>query len=138
MDSIEVKLNEALAKIKILETENTQLKEAVTTSKVATAKAERASQLKESKLPEPCVKRIDEAFGKSTDNAGLKEAINVENEYIKSLKVVTKHNGAGDNGTVEESEAKTLEFKERQFKAYRASGISIEEASSLSGHTPKK
>lgn len=138
MDSIEVKLNEALAKNKILETENTQLKEAVTAGKVATAKVERASQLKEAKLPEPCIKRIDEAFSKSTDNAGLKEAINVENEYLKSLRTVTKHNGTGDNGTIEESVAKVAEFKERQFNAYRASGMSIEEASALSGFTPKK
>lgn len=99
MKSAEELLHEANEKIKTLTLENTQLKEAVSTGKIATAKAERDGQLKESKLPAPCVARLSEAFKASTDNAGLKEAINVESEYVKSLGVIVKHNGAGANGT---------------------------------------
>lgn len=139
MKSVEVQLNEALAKITTLETENTQLKEAVTAGKIGIAKAERTAQLTEAKLPEPCTKRLQEAFAKSTDNAGLKEAINVEAEYVKSLRTVTKHNGVEDNGgTIEESEKQISEYQERQYNTYRASGMSEVEASSMSGFKPKK
>lgn len=139
MKSVEVQLNEALESIKTLTAENTTLKEAVTAAKVATAKAEREGLLKEAKLPEPCVKRVNEAFAKSTDNAGLKEAINTEDAYIKSLHTVVKHNGAADNGgTITESEAKVAEFQERQFNTYLKSGLSEEVASKMSGFKPKK
>jgi len=139
MKSVEVQLNEALATIETLKTENGQLKEAVTAGKVAAAKAEREGQLKESKLPEPCTKRINEAFAKSTDNAGLKEAINTEVEYIKSLRTLPKHNGAEDNsGTLQESEQKIEDLQKRQFIAYVAGGMNESDASAMSGFKPKK
>jgi hypothetical protein len=138
MKSIEVQLNEALENIKTLTKENTELKEAVTTHRKATAKAERESQLKESKLPEPCVKRIHEAFGNSTDNAGLKEAINVEAEYLKSLRTIPKHNGADDNaGTLQESDAKVDDLKREQYLNCLASNMSEAEARGFSGYTGK-
>lgn len=136
MESIEVKYNQLKEANTRLEAENKQLKEAITAGKVATAKAERTSLMKEAKLPEPCVVRLEEAFKASTDNAGLKEAINVEAEYIKSLHTVVKHNGAADNTTVTESD--TVKMQERQFNAYRKGGMSIEEASRMSGFVPKK
>lgn len=138
MESIEVKFHEALAKIKTLETENGQLKEAVTAGKVATAKAERETQLKEAKLPEPCVLRLHEAFKTSADNAGLKEAINTEAAYIKSLHTHAKHNGADDNGTLQESEAKVDGFKKEQYDSAKLGGMSEAEAQGFSGYTPKK
>jgi len=143
MKSVEAQLQEALEQIKGLTKENTELKEAVTKQRKETAKVERTSQLKESKLPEPCVKRLEEAFKESTDNAGLKEAINVETEYVKSLRgPATKHNGAGDNGQAlsesEQNTAKVEEYRERQFNAYRAGGMNEADASRMSGFTPKK
>lgn len=137
MESIEVKLNAALTKIAALETENKQLKEAVAQGRIEKAKAERAVALKEAKLPAPCVARLDEAFKSSTDNAGLKEAINVEAEYVKSLQgEAKKNNGAGDNGNLQESTIESLQ--ERQYNSYRKSGMSETEASAMSGFTPKK
>lgn len=141
MQSIEVKLNEALAKITALETENKQLKEAVVSGKIEKAKAERANQLKESKLPAPCVARLEEAFKNSTDNAGLKEAINVESDYVKQLTPITKHNGASDNATITEAgqdQQKLEGFKERQFNTYVRSGMSEAQASVASGFKPRK
>jgi hypothetical protein len=73
--SIVSKQNSTVAR---LETENTELKATITEVRIAAAKKERDRLLKESGLPEPCVKRLHEAFAKSTDNAGLKSAINVE------------------------------------------------------------
>lgn len=138
MKSIEVQLNEALELVKAKDVEIASLKESVNKQQKATAKAERDGQLKESKLPEPCVKRISEAFSASTDNAGLKEAINVEVEYIKSLGGhIQKKNGAGD-GSITEAAQKLKTSRERQFNTYRRSGMSIEEASKASGHTPSK
>lgn len=134
MKSTEVQLNESLAKITVLETENGQLKEAITNGKKATAKAERDAQLKESKLPEPSVKRISESFANSADNAGLKEAINTENEYVKSLRTIVKHNGTEQGTEVKESDVQAAAFRERQFKAYVASGLSEANASAMSGH----
>lgn len=140
MESLEIQLNKALEQVKTLTVENTSLKEAVSAGKVATAKAEREGQLKESKLPAPCVTRINEAFAKSTDNAGLKEAINAESEYVKSLRgTVIKHNGSDDNASVDlnESETKIEELRKRQYKVYRESGMSKEEAASMSGYDKK-
>ena len=139
MKSIEVQLNEALELVKSRDAEIVTLKESINVGKQATAKAERDGQLKESKLPEPCVLRLSEAFAKSTDNAGLKEAINVESAYVQSLTTIKKNNGATDNTqTVNESEQQIDGFKKRQFDVYRKSGMSIEEASAASGYTPKK
>jgi hypothetical protein len=145
MKSIEVQLNEALELVKAKDAEIATLKESVNKQQKATAKAERATQLKESKLPEPCIVRIDAAFANSTDNAGLKEAINVEAEYVKSLRgTTTKHNGVNDNGgaanlnEAEQEQAKAEGFKERQFNTYRSTGMSVAEASAMSGFTPKK
>lgn len=138
MKSIEVQLNEALAQITVKDAEILSLKEAVTNGKVATAAADRASQLKESKLPEPCSKRINEAFAKSTDNAGLKEAINAEADYVKSLRTITKHNGVEDNGTLQESTDKLEGYKKEQFESAIRSGMSEAEAQGFSGYTPKK
>lgn len=139
MKSIEQQLNEAIAKVTAIETENKQLKEAVTEGKKATAKAERGKQLIEAKLPEPCVKRIDEAFSNSTDNSGLKEAINVEAEYIKSVTKVVKNNGADTTTADVDESAKDVEaLRERQYNVYRGTGMSKVEASSMSGFKPKK
>jgi hypothetical protein len=82
MKSIEVQLNEALETIKHHEREIITLKEIVRRLQIALAKAERDGVLKESRLPEPCVARIEAAFAKNIDNAGLKQAINAELRYI--------------------------------------------------------
>jgi hypothetical protein len=124
MKSLEVQLNESIANVEKLEKENKELKEAVHAAKLATAKAERDAQLKESKLPKVSVDRISEAFKASADNGGLKEAINVEVEYVKQLtgSVTKKHNGAGTTA-VSEAVTDMDAVRQRQYRAYRASGM---------------
>jgi hypothetical protein len=78
MKPIEVLLNEALDTIKAKEAENVSLKATIHQLRITAAKRERDEALKAANLPKPCVFRLNEAFAKSTDNAGLKEAINCE------------------------------------------------------------
>jgi hypothetical protein len=78
MKSIEVQLHEALEQIKNKDAEIVSLKRAIHSKQLTIANIQRDWKLKEAGLPEPCVKRIHDAFATSLDNAGLKEAINVE------------------------------------------------------------
>lgn len=71
MISIEAQLSLALE-------ENKSLKLALHIARVAKARSEREMRLRNSGLPEQARDRLHMAFAKSTDNAGLKEAINVE------------------------------------------------------------
>ena len=48
------------------------------------------------------------------------------------------NNGASETVNVSESEKKIESFRERQYKVYRASGMSEAEAISASGFTPHK
>jgi hypothetical protein len=82
MKSAEVQLNEALEQNRLKDVLIHELRETVKQLQVALAKCERDSILKASRLPEPCVKPISDAFAKSIDNAGLKQAINAELRYI--------------------------------------------------------
>ncbi len=66
--------------------ENKQLKVAIHQVQVARAATERKYILRDSHLPEPCVKRLDAAFANSTDNAGLKQAINVELKFLENAR----------------------------------------------------
>jgi len=83
MKSIEVLLHEALDTIKAKEAENASLKATVHQLRLITAKHERDGVLKAANLPEPSVKRLHEAFASSTDNAGLKQAINCEKRGVR-------------------------------------------------------
>jgi hypothetical protein len=78
MDSIETKLNKALGAISIQGQMIAKLKRAIHQKSITIASIQRDARLKESGLPQLAIKRLHEAFATSTDNAGLKEAINVE------------------------------------------------------------
>ena len=78
MTSVEIKLNEALDTINFCERQITSLRGALHQERVAHAATRRAWTLKESGLPQSSIDRLHVAFAKSTDNAGLREAINVE------------------------------------------------------------
>lgn len=71
MQSLEVRLNEALAEIE-------QLKARVTEERIRATRAEREMRFRAAGVPQPAKDRLHAAFATSTDNAGLKEAINVE------------------------------------------------------------
>lgn len=110
------------------------------TAKKATAKAQLTTLLAEAKLPKIAQDRIEKHFAESVNTDGMKEMIASEAEYIKSLGVVRKNNGAGDNSSLQESGdvTKIDEYKERQYNTYRESGLSEAEASGMSGFKPKK
>lgn len=78
MKSVEAQLNEALELLKAKDAEIISLKQAVRTKQLTIASVQRDWKLEKAGLPEPCVLRLRVAFANSTDNAGLKEAINVE------------------------------------------------------------
>jgi len=64
-----------------LQADNDSLKKSVHQLRIDKAKIERDLLLKESKLPEPCVKRLQAAFATSADNAGLRSAIKIERNW---------------------------------------------------------
>jgi hypothetical protein len=75
MVSVEVRLNEALAEI-------ASLKTTVQTLRIENARITRDGLLKEAHLPSNTINRLHEAFATSTDNAGLRQAINVEKRRL--------------------------------------------------------
>lgn len=77
MLSIETRLNEALAMVATLQQENKQLKVTVTVQRIRAARAEREMIMRERGLSETQKQNLHQAFSNSTDNAGLREAINV-------------------------------------------------------------
>jgi hypothetical protein len=86
MKSVEVQLNEALEIINHHERTIVSLQEQLRQQQIAFARCERDGILKASRLPEPCVKRINDAFAKSIDNAGLKQAIHAEERYLERVR----------------------------------------------------
>jgi hypothetical protein len=72
-----------MTSIEALLEENQQLKVALHQVQIARAATERKYILRDSHLPEPCVKRLDAAFTNSTDNAGLKQAIHAEERFLE-------------------------------------------------------
>ena len=78
MKSIEVQLHEANETIRQQNVLIADLKGAVTLNRRRAARAEREMQLREANLSQPSRDRLHAAFENSLDNAGLRQAINVE------------------------------------------------------------
>lgn len=78
MTSIEAKFHEATETINFLQRLVTTLRSELHKARVERAACERKYILKECGLPEDAKQRLDDAFKTSTDNAGLKQAINCE------------------------------------------------------------
>lgn len=78
MKSIETQLHEALGQVEKLTFENTSLKTAIHSVQVECARRVRQYILKDAQLSGASVARLNAAFINSTDNSGLKQAINVE------------------------------------------------------------
>lgn len=105
-------LTEANTKITVLETKvtesETKLSEAANVAKKATASTELTKLLTESKLPEKAQDRIRAQFKEAIEVTGMKEAIDAEKDYIKSLGVKTtasvSNMGAGDNENHDEAD----------------------------------
>lgn len=121
----EAKLTEANAKVAKLEGE---LKE----SQKATAKTKLTGLMKEASLPEVAQNRLFDAFKEATTDAGMKEAVNSEAAYIKSLGGnVKRNNGAAD--PINEADGQMKDYRQRQFRAYVASGMKESEAKKIAG-----
>jgi len=78
MQSLETQLNQALEGIKQRDELIASLKSTIHRKQLIIASIQRDWQMKEAKLSGDSIKRLHEAFATSTNNAGLKEAINVE------------------------------------------------------------
>jgi hypothetical protein len=78
MTSLEVKVNQLVEENAALSRIVTQLKVALHQSQVDHATTKRQYILMGSGLSEQSCERLNRAFGNSTDNGGLKEAINCE------------------------------------------------------------
>lgn len=128
MKSVEQMLEEANATIKALTEKNQKLEESAKAANVQAAKTELARLLTESKLPEPAQKRLQKQFEAAEAVTGMKEAVDAEAEYIKSLGPIrSKHNGAGDNHN-EVGESDPKKAKESLIESLKANGMSEKEA----------
>ena len=78
MKSVEAQLHEAFERIGQLTGENIELKKVIHEKQITIAKIERDGVLKVANLSPDSADRLHKAFATSTNNAGLKEAINVE------------------------------------------------------------
>ena len=78
MKSVEVQLNEAYRSLNEALDVIASLKTVIHQKQITIAALQRDGRLKEARLHPASVVRLHEAFAISTDNAGLKEAINVE------------------------------------------------------------
>lgn len=149
MKTTEVQLTEAqeLAKTEKARADKAEaeLREAQATQAKATATVELTKLLTEAKLPEKAADRIRKQFAEATKVDGMKEAIEAEREYIKSLgltststtkvrnmgpeHVETREAEAGEPETEEQKTART----KRLVEAYRATGMPLKEAEIAAG-----
>lgn len=85
MMSLEAKYNQLLDENAALLRVISQLKTALHETQIKVAATERANILREAMLPIPSIDRLNRAFATSTDNAGLKQAINCEHRLVRSM-----------------------------------------------------
>ncbi len=85
MTLIETELNRLLAENRQLKQENAELKTAIHEMRIANAATERAFVLHDSMLSIESIARLNEAFKDSTDNSGLKQAINAERRHVRGM-----------------------------------------------------
>jgi hypothetical protein len=86
MVSIETKYNQLLDENAFLTRTIQQLKVALHQMQIERAATERANTLSEAMLPASSIDRLNKAFATSTDNAGLRQAINVERRQTRMNK----------------------------------------------------
>lgn len=139
MKSLEQQLQEAntqlAAEKKRADEATTKLTESEKTAKRATAAAELTKLLTESKLPEAAQKRIREQFKEAESTEKMKEAIDAEKEYIKSLQpgsgvrnMGEKHNGVQESAPADEKDS-ALQLVE----GYKRAGLTEAEAKIAAG-----
>lgn len=82
MRSLEVQMNQAIDQLKEKDKLIISLKKVIHQKQITIATIQRDWLLKEAKLPADAVERLHGAFATSTDNAGLKQAINTERKKV--------------------------------------------------------
>lgn len=89
--SLETKVNQLVdenaALVRIIDAHKTEIASLRLTlhqERVAHAAKERTEMLREAMLPAASIARLNRAFAQSTDNAGLREAINCEHRHVRS------------------------------------------------------
>ena len=138
MKSIEVQLQEALAKTAALEADKKSLEERIAEAEKTSAKTYLTGIMKEAKLPEVAQNRLFKAFENATKTEGMKEAVSAEAQYIATLGGAKRNNGAHQQETAV-SESVTLDsLKERQYQQARKSGLSEAEANLVAGFAKDK
>ena len=83
MTSVEAKLNQTLELLSARDAEIVTLKKVIHEKQITIAKIERDGVLLASNLMPEAITRLHAAFAKSTDNAGLKQAINCERRGVQ-------------------------------------------------------
>lgn len=104
----------ANARIAAIEAEKLAAEKA---TKIAETSKELTNMLVASKLPKIAVERLTKQFVAAESVEGMKEAIDSEVEYVKSLTPITKNNGVDDNRTdvSEADKAKVIVNLEEAF-----------------------
>lgn len=109
----------------------TKLEAAESTSKKATAAAELTKLLKESKLPEKAQDKLHTQFKEATSVDGMKEAVEAEKEYVKSL---TGGSGVRNMGATESVSGERQPIaKEKIKESFMKHGLSEKEAAIAAG-----
>jgi hypothetical protein len=119
MKTVEEQLKEANETIA---TQKAALAESAKKQNQAVAAVALSKLLGESKLPEVAKKRLQAQFANAESDAGMKEAIEGESAYLKSLHVVAKNNGSAENGSedaTEEADDTKRPTKEQMAEAFQ-------------------
>lgn len=107
-----------------------KVEESEKATKKAAAQTELAKLLKESKLPEISQKRLEKQFAEATVVDGIKEAVEEEQKYVRSLGAkpgVVKHMGERDNKQATEQVSESERFEKRK-KIHMAQGMPEKQA----------
>jgi hypothetical protein len=135
MKTLEQQLQEAkaenvqlAAKVTTLET---KINEAEKAAKVKAAGEELAKLLVESKLPQPAQDRLKKQFEGKESTEGMKEAVESEALYVKSIAPTAKVTGLGSKENVQEGEGS--DKKVNLVESYLQMGLSKEQAEIAAG-----
>lgn len=133
MKSMEQQLQEANTQLADAKTKLTaaeaKIQESEKATKKATAAAELVKLLTESKLPEKAQERLKKQFAEALTSDGMKEAIEFEKDYLKSIaptSAVVRNMGNKDNGVTESDHSSRETNLVETFK--RLPGMSDKEA----------
>lgn len=131
--TLEQQLQEANTQLADSKKENEKLTAQIKEANKKTAAAELEKLLAESKLPSKAVEKLKKQFATAESADGMKEAIELEKEYVKEVlggsgirNMGTKANGVQESDTVSADDVKAR--KQKMKEAYMKNGLSEKEA----------